>query len=58
MTHAELDAGTQAVRKVADSSGYGGYVSDDWCRRVAAAVIIEVLPFTITTPVPKPAAAT
>lgn len=39
MTHAELEAGTAAVRVAIDASGYGRWVSQDQCRDLAAAVL-------------------
>ena len=35
----KLIAATAAVRKYVDASGYGGYISDEKCRELAAAVI-------------------
>jgi hypothetical protein len=38
----QLGAGTAAVRKYVDGAGYGGYVNDEKCREIAAAVLTAV----------------
>ena len=42
-TKAQLHAGTKAVRKLLDESGYGGWVSDEQCEKTARAVLEAAL---------------
>lgn len=39
MTVEELKAGTAAVRELVDDAGYGAWVTDAVCERIAATVI-------------------
>lgn len=42
MTNDDLDTGEAAVRKMIDTAGYGGFVSDDQCKAFAYTVIDAV----------------
>ena len=38
----DLEKGFRAVRKYADDTGYGRYISDDMCREIARLVLEAV----------------
>lgn len=42
-TPSQLDAAFEAARKAVDDTGYGGYVSDDECRKISEAIAIAVV---------------